>query len=72
MWFFFSFDKFTGVFLYIFLSYYRIILIVTAERVDSVGEEDCIKIKTEQHYIQLVHTVNTEDEMSVVCWCILW
>jgi hypothetical protein len=38
-----------------------------------MGEEDCIKIKTEQDYIvQLVRTVKTEDEVSVICWCVLW
>jgi hypothetical protein len=46
---------------------------VTAERVESVGEEDCIKIKTEEEFcIQLVRTVKSEEEVSVVCWCILW
>ena len=45
---------------------------VAVERVENVGEEDCIKIKTEQHYIQLVRTIKTEEEVSVVCWCILW
>ena len=40
---------------------------VTAERVESVGEEDSIKIKTEEDYIQLVRTVKSEDEVSVVC-----
>jgi len=42
------------------------------ERVDNAGEEDCIKIKTEADYIQLVRTAKTEEEVSVVCWCILW
>ena len=45
---------------------------VTAERFENVAEEDCIKIKTEQHYIQLVRTVKCEQEVSVVCWCVLW
>jgi hypothetical protein len=45
---------------------------VTVETVGSVGEEDCIKVKTEEDYIQLVRTVKTEDEVSVVCWCVLW
>jgi hypothetical protein len=44
----------------------------TVENVENVGEEDCIKIKTEDDYIQLVRTVKTEDEVSVVCWCVLW
>ena len=34
-------------------------------------EEDCTKIKTEQHYIQLVRAVKSEQEMSVLCWCVL-
>jgi hypothetical protein len=45
---------------------------VTAERVENVGEEDFIKIKTEEDYIQLVRTVKSEEEVSVVCWCIVW
>ena len=46
---------------------------VTVERVENVGEEDCIKIKTEEDYIEeLVRTVKCEQEVSVVCWCILW
>ena len=45
---------------------------VTVERVENVGEEDCIKIKPEEDYIQLVRTVKTEEEVSVVCWCVLW
>ena len=40
--------------------------------VENVAEEECIKIKTEQHYIQLVRTVKCEQEVSVVCWCVLW
>ena len=45
---------------------------VTVERVKKIGEEDCIKIETEEDYIQLVRTVKGEEEVSVVCWCILW
>jgi len=45
---------------------------VKVGRVENVGEEDCIKIKTEEDYIQLVQTVKTEGEVSVVCWCVLW
>ena len=40
---------------------------VTAEAVQNVGAEDSIKIKTEQHYIQLVRTVTAEQEVSVLC-----
>jgi delta-aminolevulinic acid dehydratase/porphobilinogen synthase len=45
---------------------------VTVGRVDNVGEEDCIKIKPEADYIQLVRTIKTEEEVSVVCWSVLW
>ena len=44
---------------------------VTGEIVENVVEEDCIKIKTEEDYIQLVRTVKSEQEVSVVCWCVL-
>ena len=40
---------------------------VTLERIENVGKEDCIKIKTEQLYIELVRTVKTEQEVSVLC-----
>jgi hypothetical protein len=46
---------------------------VTVERVENVGEVDCIKIKTEEDCIEeLVRTIKSEEEVSVVCWCILW
>ena len=45
---------------------------VTLQKVENVGEEDCIKIKTEEEFcIQLVRTVKSEEEVSFVCWCIL-
>ena len=37
-----------------------------------MGEEDCIKIKTEEDYIELERTVKTEQEVSVLCWCVVW
>jgi len=40
---------------------------VTVEGVENVGEEDSIKIKTEEDYIQLVRTVKSEQEVSVLC-----
>ena len=40
--------------------------------VENVGEEDCIKIKTEEDDLQLMQTVKTEQEVSVLCWCVLW
>ena len=45
---------------------------VTVEGVENVGEEDCIKIKAEEDCIQLVQTVKSQQEVSVVCWCVLW
>ena len=46
---------------------------VKVERVENVGEEDCDKIKTEEEFsIQLVRRVKSEEEVSVVCWCVLW
>jgi len=36
---------------------------VTVEGGENVGEEDCIKIKTEEDYIQLVRS---EQEVSVL------
>jgi hypothetical protein len=45
---------------------------VTVGRVKNVGAEDCFKIKTEEVQIQLVRTVKTEKEVSVVCWCVFW
>jgi hypothetical protein len=39
---------------------------VTVEGVENAGEEDCIKITTEQRYIQLVRTVKSEQEVSVL------
>ena len=40
---------------------------VTVEGVENVGEEDCIKIETEEDFIQIVQTVRTEQEVSVLC-----
>ena len=46
---------------------------VKVERVENAGEEDCVKIKTEEEFcIQLVRRVKSEEEVSVVCWCVLW
>jgi len=52
--------------LYIYWNYLLLIPLqekidtVTVEGVENVGEEDCIKIKTEEDYIQLVRTVKSE------------
>jgi hypothetical protein len=58
--------------------YYYLFVIPLQENIDTVtvgvenvGEEDCIKIKTEEDYIQSVGTIKTEQEVSVLCWCIL-
>ena len=40
---------------------------VTVEGVENVGEEDCIKIKTEEDFVQLVRVIKTEQEVSVLC-----
>jgi hypothetical protein len=46
---------------------------VKVETVENVEEEDCINIKTEEEFcIQLVRRVKSEEEVSVVCWCVLW
>ena len=64
--------------LYIYWNYLLLIHLqekidtVTVEGVENVGEVDCIKIKTEEDYIQLVRTVKSEQEVSVLCWCVLW
>jgi hypothetical protein len=65
--------------LYIYQNYIFLSIIlqgnidtVPLEGVDSLGAEDCVNIKTEQDYIELVRTVKTEDEVSVVCWFVLW
>ena len=64
--------------LYIYWNYFLLIPLqekidtVTVEAVENVGEEDCIKIKSEEDYIQLVRTVKSEQEVSVLCWCGLW
>ena len=43
---------------------------MTVEGVENVGEEDCIEIKTEEDYIQLVGTVKCEQEVSVWCYVV--
>jgi hypothetical protein len=40
---------------------------MTVEGVENVGEEDCIEIKTEEDYIQLVGRVKCEQKVSVLC-----
>ena len=54
-------------------TYIRIIFFITLQEkintvrvgVENVGEEDCIKIETEEDYIQLVRTVKIEQEARV-------
>ena len=45
---------------------------VKVEKVENVGEEDYIKMENEEDYMQLGRTVKGEQEVSVVCWCVLW
>jgi hypothetical protein len=46
---------------------------VKVESVENAEAEDCIEIKTEEEFcIQLMQTVKAEEEVSVVCWCVLW
>ena len=58
--------------LYIYFNYLFLITLqervdtVTVEGVENVVEEDHITIKTEQHYIQLVRVVKSEQEVSVL------
>jgi osmotically-inducible protein OsmY len=58
--------------LYIYWNYIFLIILqekiytVTLEGVGNVWEEDCIKIKTEEDYIQLEGTVKSEQEVSVL------
>jgi hypothetical protein len=53
--------------LYILIILQEHVDTVTAERIGSVGEEDCIKIKTEEEFcMHLVRTVKCEEEVSVV------
>jgi hypothetical protein len=58
--------------LYFLITLQENIDTVTVERAENVGEEDCIKIKTEEDYIQLEQTVKSEEEVSVFCLCVLW
>jgi hypothetical protein len=59
----------------IYLNYSFYIYIILQEKIDTVtvegdenvGEEECVKIKTEQHYIQLVRIVKIEQEVSFLC-----
>jgi len=53
--------------LYFFIISQEAIDTVKVEGDENVGKEDCIKIKTEQHCIELVRTVKTEQEVSVLC-----
>jgi hypothetical protein len=45
---------------------------VTVGGVENVEEEDGITIKTEEDYTQFARVIKTEQEVSVLCWCILW
>jgi len=47
------------------------IVTVKVETAENIGEEDYIKIETDEDCLQLVQTVKCEQEVSV-CWCVLW
>jgi hypothetical protein len=53
--------------IFLFLTLQEKIDTVTVEGVENVGEDDCIGIKTEEDYIQLVGRVKCEQEVSVLC-----
>jgi len=53
--------------LFFFITLQEKTYTVKEEGVDSVGAEDCIKIKTEENFIQLVRVIKTEQEVSVLC-----
>jgi hypothetical protein len=59
-------------FIYIYITLQKKIDAVTEEGVENVREEDRIKIKTEEDYMQLMGTVKIEQEVSMLCWCVLW
>jgi hypothetical protein len=44
---------------------------VTTEAAGNAGEEDSIKIKTEEDCAQLAATIKAEEEVSVLCWCFM-
>ena len=39
----------------------------TVEGGENVGQEDCIKMKSGEYYVQLVRAVESEQEVSVLC-----
>jgi len=45
---------------------------VKLERDVVVGEKDCINVKMEEVFTPSVCVIKTEQEVSVVCWCVLW
>jgi hypothetical protein len=53
-------------FFFIFITLQEKVDTVTVEGVENVREEDSITIKTEQHYVQLVRVIKTEQEVSVL------
>jgi hypothetical protein len=56
----------------VFITLQEKIDTVIVEGVDNVGEEDCIEIKTEEDFIQLVGRVKCEQDLSVLCSWVLW
>ena len=45
---------------------------VKMERDVDMGEEDCSNIKVEEVFTPSVCIIKTEQEVSVVCWRVLW
>jgi hypothetical protein len=55
-----------GIIFFFLLTLQEKIDTVTVKGVENVGEEDCIKIKTEEDYVQLMGRVKCELEVSVL------
>ena len=60
-------ELFFYIHIYIYITLQEKIDTVTVEGVENVLEEECIKIKTEEDFIQLVRVIKTEEEVSVLC-----
>jgi hypothetical protein len=61
--------------LYIYWNYTFLIILqddIGTVTVENVEERDPLQIETEEGYIQLERTIKTEEEVSVVCQCVLW
>jgi hypothetical protein len=58
-------------FIFFFITLQEKIDTVTVEGVENVGEEDCITVKIEEDYIRLWGTIKSEQEVSVLCCCVV-